>query len=108
MYSPLPLHVNFRTLLMCFGRGLKRSSPNDRLKSMRRVKPTSGLKFVPTDEKLGARAVAIGVVVEAALVALVVAVTAVGRRARPVHAGADVLEERERAVDAVRLVRAGA
>ena len=33
---------------MSFGRGLKRADANERVKSVRRRKPTSGLKAFPT------------------------------------------------------------
>src|SRR5262245_21886980 len=63
------------------------------------------IEVLADGKEFGAGAVAVGVVVVACLVALVVAALPSGRCARPVGRGRHVVEERECAVDPVRLVR---
>ena len=89
---------------MFVGRGLKRPDANERVKSVRRRKPTSGLKAFPTFRNSALDAVAIRHPVELALIALVVAGEIGGLGARVVAAEGDVLIEAKRRIDAVGLV----
>ncbi len=67
---------------------------------VRRRKPTSGLKFLPTANVLDLDAETIGIVVEARAVAVIVAVEAGRASAGVVADDGQALEEREVGVDA--------
>ena len=109
MYSALPSQVNLRTCLTSVGPRAEAQLTERAAEVGAAHESDLRVEVVADRQILGLRAVAVGAVVEPSLVALVVAVAS--RRSsvlRAVDAGAEVLEERERAVDAVRLVRARA